>query len=358
MTPALQVHAGPVALRHLREHGLRAQDVRLVAGAAGGPKGLVLGPLDRYLFGRWLPAAPQTIHLVGASIGAWRMATAALPDPVEGFERLSEGYVHQRYEVEPGRLLPTAAQVSLGFSRQLQDFFAGQVDALLAHPRWRLHVVASRGRHLLGREGRWRTPIGYLGAAFSNALSRRALGAWMERVVFSSPGEPLPLDLSDLPHRFVPLVPDNFHAALQASCSIPFAMQAVHAIPGAPPGAYWDGGLTDYHLHWNYRGLGEGLVVYPHFQQHIVPGWLDKAWKRRHVATRALDNVVVLAPSPAWVATLPGGKLPDRTDFKRYAQDLQGRVRAWSRVVRESERLADDFDAALAHGARLPLLPL
>ncbi|MBA3623611.1 MAG: hypothetical protein H0W48_03990 [Methylibium sp.] len=25
----------------------------------------------------------------------------------------------------------------------------------------------------------------------------------------------------------------------------------MHDIPGAPPGAYWDGGITDYHLHWN-----------------------------------------------------------------------------------------------------------
>ena len=37
-----------------------------------------------------------------------------------------------------------------------------------------------------------------------------------------------------------------------ASCSIPFWLDAVHDIPGAPRGAYWDGGITDYHLHLPY----------------------------------------------------------------------------------------------------------
>ena len=73
---ALQIHAGPRAAAVLRERGLRPQDVHLVPGAAGGPKGLVLNPLDRYVFGHWLVDAPQVVHLVGASIGAWRLACA------------------------------------------------------------------------------------------------------------------------------------------------------------------------------------------------------------------------------------------------------------------------------------------
>ena len=51
---ALQVFAGPRALLHLRERGLRPADVRVIPAAAGGPKGLVLNPLDRFLFGHWL----------------------------------------------------------------------------------------------------------------------------------------------------------------------------------------------------------------------------------------------------------------------------------------------------------------
>ena len=127
--------------------------------------------------------------------------------------------------------------------------------------------------------------------------------------------------------------------AVQASCSIPFVLQAVHHIPGAPTGAYWDGGITDYHLHLNYQGL----VLYPHFQKAVVPGWLDKALKWRHQATAFLDNTIVLAPDPEWVQTLPNGKLPDRSDFITYAHDLSGRVKAWTGAALASQQLADEF---------------
>lgn len=347
MQRALHIHAGPVARRHIESQGLPPSAVRVVAGAAGGPKGLILNPLDRFVFGTWLNGSTQPVHLVGASIGAWRMATAAMDAPVQGFERLAHDYIRQTYEVEPGRKMPSAAQVSREFERELHDFFDGQIERVVAHPRYRLHIVTSRGRHVLGREGRVRTPLGYLGAVLTNAVSRKTLGAWLERVVFSSPGEALPLDLDDLRHRRVKLDGGNFRAALLASCSIPFVLKAVHDIPGAPPGAYWDGGITDYHLHWRYPSLGEGLVLYPHFQKSVVPGWLDKALKHRHRATPSLDNVIVLAPNPEWVRQLPNAKLPDRNDFKLYGPDLVSRVRDWSRAVDESQRLADEFAAWL-----------
>ncbi|AKJ29546.1 phospholipase [Caldimonas brevitalea] len=359
---ALQLYAGPRALQHLRERGLKPRDVRVVAGAAGGPKGLILSHLDRQVFGSFLAGTAHGVHLVGASIGAWRMATGALPEPGRHFERLAREYIHERYDPEPGRKTPSAEQVSRRFAEQLDDFFSGHVASLIAHPRYRLHIVTSRGRHVLGREGRWRTPLGYLGAVISNAASRKALSAWLERVVFSSPGEALPVNLSDLRHRTVPLSEANFQPALLASCSIPFVLKAVHDIPGGPPGAYWDGGITDYHLHWNYSSIldaaqaqaeeeGGGLVLYPHFQQSLVPGWLDKAWRSRHRATAYLDNVIVLAPKGPWVQSLPNGKLPDRNDFARYGRDHDGRVRDWTRALGESERLADEWNEWLARGA-------
>jgi hypothetical protein len=347
---ALRLYAGAAARRHIESHGLTPQAVRVVAGAAGGPKGLILSHLDRHIFGRWLPQSTHTVHLLGASIGAWRMATGMLDDAQHRFATLAHRYIHQSYDVPPGRSVPTAQEVSRVFAQELRGFFSGCIEALVSHPRYRLHIVVSRGRHVLRREGRVRTPLGYLGAALSNAVSRQALGLWLERVLFSAPGEALPLDLSDLPHRRVLLDARNFESALLASCSIPFVLQAVHDIPGAPPGAYWDGGITDYHLHWNYTSMGEGLVLYPHFQNTIVPGWLDKPWRHRHRATRALDNVLVLAPDPAWVASLPQAKLPDRTDFKRYGRDIQARVRAWQAAVDESERLAEEWVRWLDEG--------
>ena len=352
---ALRIHAGPRAREHIGRNGLRPDDVRVIPAAAGGPKGLVLGPLDRFLFGRWLPQSTQPVDLVGGSIGAWRMATACLPEALAAFERLEHDYIHQHYELPPGQKRPPPEVISARFADSLRSFYQGQVDALLAHPRYRLHIVTSRGRHLLGREAPWRTPLGYLGAGLSNALHRKALGAWIERVVFSAgpPGWPLPFGTGDFRTRRVALTRDNFFAALQASCSIPFVLRAVHDIPGAPPGAYWDGGITDYHLHLDYASAlrapdRAGIVLYPHFQHQIVPGWLDKGLRWRHGATHFLDDMLVLSPDPEWVRRLPNGKLPDRNDFSTYARDFPGRLRVWSAAVQASVQLAEEFEAWLA----------
>jgi hypothetical protein len=344
---ALRIYAGPRAREHLRERGLQPQDIGVVPAAAGGPKGLILGPLDRFLFGDWLARSQQPIDLVGASIGAWRMATACLKDPIAAFSKLERDYIAQDYELEPGRKTPTAAHVSERFSESLQSFYGGRVREVLDHPRYKLHVLTSRGRHVLGREHKVGTPLGYLGAFLTNSLNRKAMGAWLERVVFST-SENLPFATADYRTRTVSLNEDNFNLALQASCSIPFMLNAIHDIPGAPRGAYWDGGITDYHLHLNYNRAGAGpLVLYPHFQKAIVPGWLDKSLKWRHGATHFLDNTIVLAPDPQWVKTLPNGKLPDRADFPNYGANLTARMNAWSTAVSASARLADEFQAWL-----------
>ena len=370
---ALRLYAGPRAFQHIQQNGLQPQDISVIPGAAGGPKGLILGPLDRFIFGDWLAASNHPVHLVGASIGAWRLATACLNDPLSAFRRLEGDYIHQSYALLAGQKRPTADFVSEQFGQSLKSFYEGRVHEVLQHPRFRLHIITSRGRHVLSREHLLGTPLGYLGAFLTNSLHRKAMGAWLERVVFSTQNAVLPFATSDYRTRQVHLNDANFMPALQASCSIPFVLRSVHNIPGAPPGAYWDGGITDYHLHLNYAsdliagrahevkaagqndadfgqqsGLGAGLVLYPHFQKAVVPGWLDKSLKWRHQSTHFLDNMLLLAPDPAWVKTLPNGKLPERSDFMRYGADLQGRVTAWSAAVAASQQLADEWQQWLA----------
>jgi len=346
---ALAIYAGPLAKHHLAVHGLSASDVGVIPAAAGGPKGLVLGPLDRFMFNEWLPTSQQPIDLVGASIGAWRMATACLPDSRAGLLRLEHDYIHQHYELKAGEKFPSAKQVSDSFRENLDLFYGGLVGSLLKHPRFRLHVIASRGKGLLKREHSVLSPLGYGGAFLSNLISRKAMGASLERVVFSSAGS-LPFEAHDYATRQLPLTSSNFMDVLQASCAIPFVLKAVHNIEGAPLGAYWDGGITDYHLHLDWKKNLErqaGLVLYPHFQKAVIPGWLDKGLKWRHKSTAFLANTVVLAPNPEWVKTLPNGKLPDRTDFVTYGQDLQARVKVWKAATKASEQLAEEFAAWL-----------
>jgi hypothetical protein len=354
---ALWVLAGPRARQHLRERGLRATDVRAVAGAAGGPKGLALNALDRYVFGHWLDGHAEPVHLLGASIGAWRMACACRPDADAALREMAEDYIEQRYEHEPGRP-PKATHVTTVFSDALQRRFGGREAEVLAHPRRRLHVFTSRGKGLLARQGRVRTPLGYVGAFAANLLHRQVMGALLERVVFSDMRDVLPLALREFPTRRVALNVNNFAASILASCSIPFWLDAVHDIAGAPRGAYWDGGITEYHMHLDYSALHDGVVLIPHFQPTLVPGWLDKPFKRRHRASARLDNVVLLVPRPEWVATLPRGKLPDRGDFKLYGDDAEARMRAWRIALAEGARLADEFQqlvsAPSVHADPLP----
>jgi hypothetical protein len=360
---ALMIHAGAMALKVLRERGLRAADVRVIPGAAGGPKGLILNPLDRYIFGHWLAGGSRPVHLLGASIGAWRMASACLRDPAAQLAGMAEDYIVQDYEHAPGKA-PLPHHVSEVFGAQLRQRFEGREAEVLQHPRYRLHVFTSRGRYLLRRQGRWRMPLGYMGALLTNTVSRKAMGGWLERVIFSDAREPLPLLLHDYRTRQVALSAANLCASILASCSIPFWLDAVHDIPGAPPGAYWDGGITDYHLRLDYgsmqRGDGSdaGLVLYPHFQRTVIPGWLDKALKHRHRATAHLDNVVLLSPHPYWVRTLPNAKLPDRNDLRAYRDDVSGRIAAWRRALQMSQRLADEFAERVSSDRPIDALPL
>ncbi len=366
---ALRIYAGQRALARVRERGLTPSDVRVIPAAAGGPKGLMLLALDRFLFGEWLSQSKskEPIDLLGASIGAWRMAAACLDDPVSALERLEHDYIHQEYEIPPGKKGPTPEHVSEKFGAGIAMTFGGREQEVLHHPRYRLHIVTSRGRHFMRRDSKLRAGVGYASAYVANALSRKAMGAWIERAVFSSRAAPLPFAADDYRTRRYALTEQNFSQVVRASCSIPFVLRAVHDVLGAPRGAYWDGGITDYHLHLDYRSrcegngsgngngsananvgvdltaTGGGVVLYPHFQKAIVPGWLDKSLKWRHKSTHYLDDAIVLAPDREWIATLPNQKLPDRADFMRYGRDTSARVRVWQQAVAESVRLRDEF---------------
>ena len=354
---ALHIHVGERARRHIEANGLQPSDIRVVPAAAGGPKGLILNHLDRHLFGHWLPRGGHTVHLVGASIGAWRMATAGMADPVSSFADLAHGYIAQHIEPDAGRKMPSPRRVTQGFTDTLNGFFGEEVPGILSHPRYRLHVLTSRGRQVLRRATPARTMLGFTGLALGNAVSRKAVGLFLERTVFSTPGEALPVPLRDLPTGRVELNAGNFIPAMLASCSIPFMLEAVRDIPGAVPGSHWDGGIVDYHFHWHYAAMQPGLVLYPHFQKQVVPGWLDKAWKWRHGATPWLDNMVLLAPNPAWVETLPGRKLPDRKDFTGLGREA--RVRAWTQAVAQAAQLADEWQDWLRRGSPVgEVLPL
>ncbi|MGZ5037198.1 MAG: patatin-like phospholipase family protein [Usitatibacter sp.] len=340
-TSVLTIRAGRRALERIQSAGLAASDVEIIPGAAGGPKALGIAGLDRALFGEWLPAAPGVRHLIGSSIGAWRFAAACRTDGAAALAEFASAYTRQSY---PRR--PTARFVSQAARTMLESLFAGREDEILSHPHYRLHVLAVRGRWPLSRAGRLSTSLGFGMAAMANAVGRRHLARFIDRTVFHDPRE-RPLFLAqkrfDAFHTHeVSLDRANLGEALLASASIPLVLEGVSGIPSAPSGIYWDGGIIDYHLHLPYHH-SQGLVLYPHFTDRIVPGWLDKTLPWRRARGEWLDNVVLVAPSRDYLAKLPHGKLPDRRDFSRFAGDDAARMKYWRTAIAESDRLAEAF---------------
>lgn len=342
---ALTLRAGPDALRLIRERGLRAQDIDIVPGASGGAKWLVLAGLDRFLFGAFL-AEPRErpLHLIGSSIGSWRMACLAQRDPVAALDRGHHAYIYEQHYSRR----PSTREVTDVLTRAL-DLLLGEhgVEEILSHPWARLHVITAEGRGLAASERRLLLTASIAMAAAGNLVSRKSLALQMRRNIFHSAGDVTPFaHLADLPTVHHRLTPENLRPALLASGSIPLLLEGVR-IPGTPRGVHWDGGVLDYHLDLDF-GPGDGLVLYPHFYSHVVPGWFDKSLTWRRARGANFRRALLLAPSDEFVASLPRRKIPDRKDF--YAMDDATRRVTWQRVVDESARLGDELADLLATG--------
>ena len=353
LASVLAVRAGPRAAARIASHGLQPADIDIVPGAAGGPKGLALAALDREILAAWLPRAPRLRHLVGASIGAWRFAAACTADPARSMDEFTRRYVEQSYPARPSRHF-----VSDWARSTLAALFEGREAEVLSNDRYALDILTVRGRWPLTREG-WRVAFGFGAAACANAVGRRHLARFLDRVIFHDARAtlPFPAGFDAFATHEVALTARSLRPALLATASIPLVLEGVGDIPDAPAGMYWDGGIIDYHLHLPYAS-SPGLVLYPHFSERIVPGWLDKSIPWRAARGPWLDNVVLLAPSREFLATLPNGKLPDRGDFHRYAGDDAARMRDWRRAMAECERLAEAFYGFVERPDPARVLPL
>lgn len=350
---ALRIRAGTRAMARIREAGLSPGDVGIIPGAAGGPKALGIQGLDLALFGDWLLRAPRERSLIGASIGSWRFASACLPNPVEGIKRLGELYNEQSFAKGV-----TMAEVTRSCVKMLDDLFQGDDASVLESPYYRLNIMIVKNRGLMAVDHRGGLGLGLSSVIANNFIGRGRLSRHFERLIMHDSRLPPPLlALTDFPSQCLPLAPSNLRQALLASGSIPMVMQGVVDIPGVGPGTFRDGGLLDYHLDLPYSG--DDIVLYPHFTDKIVPGWFDKALPWRRGDLGRLQDVLLLSPSPDYLATLPAGKLPDRSDFKRFLGKDKDRQAYWRKAMAESERLGDEF-LALVDSGRIGdrLLPL
>jgi hypothetical protein len=343
----ISILAGPKARQQLRDNGLRQQDIALLVGASGGPKWFVLYGLDRYLFGSFFRDRRAPLATIGTSAGAWRLACLGLNDPLSGIERLAQRYSTQTYSTER----PDRHEVSRE-ARELVHHVLGNTgaDEIAGNSVVHTHVIADRARGLVRTEYPAALSAGLATCGLANAISRRSLGWFFERTVFASRPGILSLPFDDLPTRHVALTGENVADVLMATGSIPLVMEGVRGVPGAPGALFRDGGITDYHFDLPFSRV-DGLVLYPHFYASLIPGWFDKVVRWRRIHPENFDNVIVLAPSEEFVATLPYGKIPDRKDFE--VMDTQQRIKYWTRVLDASQALGDAVADLVENGRGL-----
>ncbi len=347
MANDLAVFAGKKALEVIRERGLRSEDIKVIAGAAGGPKWLVLSQLDRLLFSSWLKKRPEPLFLLGASIGAWRFAALSQNAPIQALERFEEAYIHQTYNHKP-----SAAEVSQESARIMGQYLTdASIAEIMDHPFLRLNIMTVRCRPPLDTDRKTRLLLGLGMAALANSVHRNLIGLFFERCLFSHPKTHPPFwGMNQASIHRVTLAEKNMRPALMASGAIPMVMEGVTGIPGAPPGMYRDGGITDYHLDVPFLQADAGLVLYPHYMPRIIPGWFDKQLKWRKPSPENMTNVVMISPSEEFIRKLPLHKIPDRNDFWLFEKKDAERIAYWKTVVAESKRLADEFEDATATG--------
>jgi pimeloyl-ACP methyl ester carboxylesterase len=312
-----------------------------MAGASGGAKWLVLSKLDRVVAATIVPDLRGPVYLIGSSIGAWRFACYAQDRPLEAIARFEEAYLGQTYSDDPDREEITAK------SREILDYVLGESGTaqILSHPVLRTNVMTVRSRHVTASEQPALLVPGLLAAAALNAVTRRSLGAFFDRVLFYDPRDLPPFfDARGFPLSRVELTEANVKDAIVATGSIPMVLSGVRDIAGAPRGIYRDGGVIDYHLDLP-QSAPNRLTLYLHFIDRIVPGWFDKKLSWRKPDPSNVDRTILVSPSQEFVARLPYAKIPDRRDFLNF--EPKERVRAWRTVVDMCDELADEFHEVL-----------
>ena len=342
---ALELRVGKTAAKHLESEGWHADLIDGLIGASGGPKWLILGRMDRVLIADLLAGRSRPLDAVGSSIGSWRHAAMAQPDAVEAYDRFEKAYLAQSYRsAKPS--VPEITQVALWLMNSLLGEQGGH--SVATHPWLRSHIVTARGKGLNAQRPGKRLIAGMGIAALGNAVSRRTLPASFQRVVFApeqaSPLRPL---LDGFDTQYVGLSEANVFHALMASGAIPYVFEGVYEIEGAGKGAFWDGGIIDYHFDLQRLPRDE-VWLYPHFSNRTTVGWFDKFLPWRADQQVSVDQLIMICPTDEFIASLPFGKIPDRRDFGNIPESV--REPYWQTCVDESQRLADEF-SELIHGS-------
>jgi hypothetical protein len=117
---------------------------------------------------------PAEVHLLGASIGAWRMAAACLPDADAALAQLAEDYIGQAYPHAPGACPRTAVSASFRAAHRRAPGRTRSAEILSTRATGCMSSPAAGGAGCTGRAARH---AGWAGRAFA-ANAMPAGGRW------------------------------------------------------------------------------------------------------------------------------------------------------------------------------------
>ncbi|MBW2544499.1 MAG: patatin-like phospholipase family protein [Deltaproteobacteria bacterium] len=341
------VSAGKNVYEIIQDSGFDFDSVATYVGAASGPRWLVASGFDLSLLKSGVLGNKRPTVLAGSSAGAMRFSAWMQPEPEKSYEKLIEAYIAMNFTRKD------TPETILQSIRNLIDFYIDD-DALsfaLTNRKYRLAITTVRAKRLAASNVRWLQGLA-LGTGFvCNALNRRMIHRFFQRVVFhNSPILPYFCLNHDFRGQTIPLNEANFKHALLASSAVPLAAAGVRDIYGAPGGMYRDGGLTDYHLNQKYSGGKGAITLMFNHQKRIIPTWMDKRLPSRQPPREYLEDVLMVHPSDDFIRKLPYNRVPDRGDFKRYADNPSKRIRGWKRAVVVSEHLGEQFLELVENG--------
>jgi len=336
----IRIKAGKGVYELIRDGGFDWGRITNFFAPATGPRWLVATGFDLALLKNDVLARFKPVTLIGVSAGAWRFAAWVQPEPEKSYRALMDAYVATTYKRTdtPATILQSMQDI---INTCIED------DALpfvLSNKKYRLAFITARAKNLVSSEIKMVQKLG-LGLCFLlNAVNRSNIYFFAERVVFyNGPKPPYFCLRQDFQGRFILLTEINFKHVVMASGAIPAVIAGVKNIYGAPVGVYRDGGLIDYHLTQSYTPNSGEITLFFNHQERIIPGWLDKKLSYRQPSDGVLDNVLMVYPSEDFVATLPGGKVPDRDDFVTFIDRPSERIRNWHRAIQQAEPLGEQF---------------
>jgi hypothetical protein len=284
------------------------------------------------------------LSFIGASIGTWRFAAIAQKQAKDAYDKFEYEYIHQKY---PKR--PTLDDLYKEVTRTLDAYLDDKgINEILTNPQKRLNILATHCTGPAASENALALFLVLAGGHVSNIIKRESLGKFFKRTLLYDPRDIPPFfHMNSFPIHKAPITKENMKASILASGSVPFLMEGIKDIPGAPPGIYRDGGIIDYHLDIPFINDDEGIVLFPHYMERIIPTWFDKKIPWKKPMSENMDRVVVVCPSRSFVNTLPGRRIPNKYDFR--FSDAK-RIGYWKKIVKRCEHLGEVFMEAVESG--------